>query len=72
MIKLKTNEIYVRKAKLGELKTGESFAEDYNRDVVFHRSEDPIPGTGGGAYTLYVCNRRGDILYETFLLKWDI
>lgn len=52
------------------MKTNRDFG-DYER-LKFFRSSEAIAGTGGQAYTLYICTKQKEVLYETFILKYDI
>ena len=70
MIEMQTTPLLIRKAKLGEMKLGTEFG-DYAR-LKFMRSDDPMPHTGGQSYTLFICNKQKDVLYETHILKYDI
>ncbi len=70
MIPLQSNPYLIRKAKLAELKTGNDFGE--LERLKFFRSDEPINHTGGQAYTLFICNKQQEVLYESFILKYDI
>lgn len=70
MIELQSNPTLIRRAKFLELKYHLDFG-DYHL-LKFLRSDDPIPHSGGQAYTLYVCNTKRVVLGETYILKYDI
>jgi hypothetical protein len=68
MIELQSHrEVCQRKAKLAELKQNVDFG-DYNK-LKYFRSDEPIPGTGGTCYTLYIMSNKV-IVAETFIM-WD-
>lgn len=70
MIPIHNNlETCIRRAKLAEIKLNKSFG-DYNR-LKFFRSEEPMPYTGGAAYTLYI-KAGNEILHETYILRDSI